>query len=61
MLAHDGLIESLVNKRDLDRQVLEYCYWGNDSRELASMLTSLGIKKVYNMTGGFAEWKRYLD
>ena len=58
MMAHDGLVEAIVNKREFDRPLLVYCYHGNDSRELAGMFASLGFKEVYSMIGGFAEWKR---
>lgn len=58
MMAHDGLIESIINKRELDRPILVYCYRGNDSKELAGMLSSLGYQQVYSLSGGFAEWKR---
>lgn len=61
MLAHDGLVESLIKKRDVERPVLVYCYRGNDSRELASMFASLGYQEVYSMAGGYAEWKRCYD
>ena len=58
MMAHDGLVESIINKRELDQPILVYCYRGNDSKELASMFASLGFKEVYSMIGGYAEWKR---
>jgi len=61
MLAHDGLIESLVRKRDVERKVLVYCYRGNDSRYLGNMLSSHGYRQVYSLSGGFAEWKRCHD
>jgi rhodanese-related sulfurtransferase len=58
MLAHDGLIETLIKKREVDKPVLVYCYRGNDSKELANMMAGFGFKEVYSMAGGYAEWKR---
>lgn len=58
MMAHDGLVESLIKKRDFDRPIMIYCYSGNSSKELAALFCQFGYKEVYSMVGGYVEWKR---
>jgi len=58
MMAHEGLIESVLNKADKQVPVLVYCYQGNSSMEVATLFSSCGFNTVYRMAGGYAEWKR---
>ncbi len=58
MMAHEGLIENLINKGDKHAPVLVYCYQGASSQDVANVLLGCGFSEVYSMTGGFAEWKR---
>jgi len=58
MMAHDGLIESVINKGDKQVPVLVYCYQGASSMDVARLFASCGFEKVYSMVGGYAEWKR---
>jgi rhodanese-related sulfurtransferase len=58
MRAHDGLVESMIKRRDHDRPILIYCYKGNTSKDLADLLARFGFKEVYSMSGGYTEWKR---
>lgn len=58
MMAHDGLIESVINKGDKTIPVLVYCYQGASSLDVARLFASCGFAKVYSLTGGYAEWKR---
>ena len=58
MLAHDGLTEQLIRKRQYDTPVLIYCYHGNSSKDLAEFFGGIGFKKVYSMAGGYTAWKK---
>jgi len=58
MMAHEGLIESVLGKADKKIPVLVYCYQGNSSMDVAKLFSNCGFNAVYSMTGGYAEWKR---
>lgn len=58
MMAHDGLVESLIKKCDFSKPLMIYCYRGNSSKELAALFTQFGYQEVYSMAGGYVEWKR---
>jgi len=36
--------------------VLVYCYHGNSSKDIASLLCTLGFSDVYNLEGGYTAW-----
>lgn len=36
--------------------VLVYCYHGNSSKEIATLLCALGFTDVYNLDGGYTAW-----
>lgn len=57
MLAHDGLIESIIKKRDRSKPIIIYCYRGNDSKELAALLGQFGFDS-YSVIGGYTEWQK---
>ena len=61
MMAHDGLIEAVISKKDKQTPVLVYCYQGASSMDVAKIFSSCGFNEVYSMTGGYAEWKRAHD
>ena len=58
MLAHDGLTESLIRKKEYDRPLVVYCYHGNSSKDMAEFFGALGFKQVYSMQGGYTAWKK---
>lgn len=58
MMAHEGLIESVINKGDKQTPILVYCYQGASSMDVAKLFVNCGFNEVYSMTGGYAEWKR---
>ncbi len=60
MMAHEGLIESVINKGDKHVPVLVYCYQGASSMDVAKLFANCGFHEVYSMIGGYAEWKRVL-
>lgn len=49
-------IGNLSGKLDKSKPVLVYCATGARSSDAAGTLVSRGFKKVYNMTGGMADW-----
>lgn len=58
MLAHDGLTEQLIRKKEFDKPVIIYCYHGNSSKDLAEFFGGIGFKTVYSMAGGYTAWKK---
>lgn len=49
--ADDSTIRRVLKNRE--RPVLVYCYHGISSRDLAGMLTSMGVREVYSLVGGW--------
>lgn len=54
--ASDAVIAGLVKKRHQDPPVLVYCYEGNMSRDLCTLIKGLGLSRVYNLAGGWTAW-----
>jgi len=40
--------------------IVVYCYHGISSKEIASLLCSIGFTRVYNLEGGYAAWSEHL-
>lgn len=57
--ANDIIIEKLIRNKLKSQNVLVYCYRGNSSKDLCSLLVKLGFKAVYNLAGGYTAWKKY--
>lgn len=57
MLAHDGLIETIIKKRDRSKPIVIYCYRGNASKELAALFSQFGFD-CYSVIGGYTEWQK---
>jgi len=55
--ASDAVINKLARQRRSNPAVLVYCYHGNQSRELCSFLGQFGLKRVYNLQGGWDAWQ----
>ena len=55
----DAVLSKLVMQRRSDPAVLVYCYHGNSSRDLCSFLMQMGLKRVYNLVGGWAAWEAW--
>jgi len=36
-----------------------YCYHGNSSRDLCTLLVGMGLRQVYNLVGGWAAWESW--
>lgn len=57
--ANDVEVELLLKNRD--QPVLIYCYHGHSSRELATFLVRIGMRKVYNLEGGWHALSLWLE
>jgi thiosulfate sulfurtransferase len=58
MLLHDGLMEALIKRRELDRPLVVYCYRGNLSLEKAVLFCAAGFRNVCNLAGGYVAWMK---
>ena len=52
-----GFIETAIGKLDKNKPVLVYCAAGGRSASAAKDLKKAGFKKVYDLEGGFDNWK----
>lgn len=57
--ASEAVIQGLMRKRRSNPPVLVYCYHGNSSRDLCSLLGSFGLSRVYNLVGGWDAWENF--
>ncbi|MES9942954.1 MAG: rhodanese-like domain-containing protein [Candidatus Thiodiazotropha sp. 6PLUC2] len=55
----DETIGKLIQQRRNNPAVLVYCYHGNQSRDLCSFLTQMGLNNVHNLSGGWEAWERF--
>lgn len=58
MLLHDGLMESVIKRREIDRPVVIYCYRGNLSLEKAALFCAAGFRNVNSLAGGYIAWMK---
>jgi thiosulfate sulfurtransferase len=56
MLLHDGLMESIINKKEHDRPILIYCFRGNTSVDKGQLFCAAGFERVYSLAGGYIAW-----
>lgn len=50
-----------VPEIDIDQEVVVFCHHGMRSQRAAEYLESMGIKKLFNLTGGIDAWSRECD
>lgn len=55
----DALVHQLRRRRREDPAVLVYCYHGNQSRGLCELLVQFGLRRVYNLAGGWDAWQAW--
>lgn len=55
----DAVMHSIMRRRRSNPPVLVYCYHGNSSRDLCSLLSQLGLSRVYNLAGGWQAWESW--
>lgn len=56
-----GSFEQQVAKLDKTKPVYVYCHAGGRSAAAAKKLKSLGFKEVYDLDGGYSNWKRTMS
>jgi rhodanese-related sulfurtransferase len=49
--------EKQIKKLDKNKPVLVYCAAGGRSENAAELLKQLGFKEVYDLIGGYNDWK----
>ncbi len=55
---HDPAFVSMVSKLDKEKSIVLYCASGGRSASAGSKLKKLGFLKIYDLTGGFSDWKK---
>jgi phage shock protein E len=50
--------EAEVARLDKDKTYFVYCAAGGRSGETMELMSKLGFKRVYNLKGGFTDWKK---
>ncbi|MCO6491883.1 MAG: rhodanese-like domain-containing protein [Phaeodactylibacter sp.] len=53
----DAFIQQLEQQLDKDKPVMLYCRSGRRSANAAKQMQALGFKEVYDLKGGFLDWK----
>ena len=56
----DTALKQLMKSRERARPILVYCHRGNSSRDICRFIAGFGYPRVYNLTGGWQAWERYL-
>jgi rhodanese-related sulfurtransferase len=51
-------IEKRIGELDKTKKVIVYCRSGSRSKVASGLLVKNGFKKVYNLTGGYLEYKK---
>ena len=54
---YDLSFRSQVAKLDKSKPIYVYCQSGKRSAKATSILKSMGFKEIYDMQGGFGNWK----
>ena len=55
---YDLSFRSQVSKLDKAKPIYVYCQSGIRSAKATSILKSMGFKEIYDMQGGFGNWKK---
>lgn len=56
----DAEIKRLIVTKQRTKPVLVYCYHGNSSRDICSLLGNFGFSEVYNLEGGWQAWRHFV-
>ena len=54
---NDQMVLRMRKSGERNAPILIYCYHGNSSKDIAQMLCNFGFSNVYNLVGGYTEWK----
>jgi len=55
---YDKAFVSTIIKMDKQKPIAVYCAVGGRSANAGSKLKKLGFLKIYDLTGGFSDWKK---
>lgn len=55
---HFKTFESAFDTYDRSKPVYLYCQSGNRSQKAARRLLAMGFEEIYDLSGGYAAWKR---
>jgi len=56
----ERLLWKMRKTQQRHQPIVVYCYHGISSKEIASLLCSIGFTRVYNLEGGYAAWTAHL-
>lgn len=56
----DQAVQKLIVLKQRHNPVLVYCYHGNSSRDICTLLNGMGFSQVYNLQGGWQAWQRFI-
>jgi thiosulfate sulfurtransferase len=56
----DTEIKRLIVRKQRKQPVLVYCYHGNSSKDICSLLSSIGFSNVNNLSGGWLAWQNFI-
>ena len=54
---YDSNFKEQLAQLDKEKPVLVYCRSGNRSGKAAKLMNEMGFKQVYDLIGGYSEWK----
>ena len=57
----DQAIKQLIIRKQRHNPVLVYCYHGNSSRDICTLLNGMGFSEVYNLEGGWRAWQDFIN
>ena len=52
----DHNVAQFIERADLEKPLVVYCYHGNNSQGAADYMNQQGFKTAYSLQGGFAAW-----
>jgi thiosulfate sulfurtransferase len=58
---HDGNVQAFIEGTDKNREVIVYCYHGNNSLGAVAYFLENGFKNVASMSGGFEAWRQFYE
>jgi thiosulfate sulfurtransferase len=58
---NDGNVQEFVQNTDKEKEIVVYCYHGNNSLGATAFLIENGFKNVASMSGGFEGWRQVYE
>jgi rhodanese-related sulfurtransferase len=53
--------EKQIDALGREKSYIVYCAAGGRSSKAANMMSQMGFRNVFNLTGGYDEWKKYTE